>query len=234
MDWASKLGYTAEECDEQNRVAIQFAEELRNEFNPDAVIAAVIGPRGDGYLADSRMTVDEAELYISRQIAVFASTNADFVQMKTLTYVEEAIGGALAAKKIGIPIVISFTTETDGRLPSGMSLKDAIEAVDKASDNYPVYFMLNCSHPTHFASELKSAVDQPWIHRLRALKGNASTKSHAELNDSTSLDSGNPQEFGQQIAELKKIFPHLNIFGGCCGSDLRHVKQVYEALSKGQ
>jgi homocysteine S-methyltransferase len=123
-----------------------------------------------------------------------------------------------------MPVAISFTVETDGNLPTGQSLGEAISAVDQATDGYPAYYMVNCAHPTHFDNKLDSAA--PWAGRLRGVRANASSKSHAELNESTELDFGNPAEFGRQYLGLKKRLPGLNIMGGCCGTDTRHVNQV--------
>ena len=124
-------------------------------------------------------------------------------------------------------VVISFTLETDGRLPTGQSLKDAIEAVDEATDNGPAYYMINCAHPTHFETTL--AGQESWIKRIRGLRANASRLSHAELDEATELDDGDPIEVGMQHGELRRRFPHINVIGGCCGTDHRHVEQAYHA-----
>ena len=176
------------------------------------------------------MTVDEAEAYHSKHMAILADAGVAHVTIKTLIYVEEAIGAVRAAKKIGIPIVVSFTTETDGTLPSGQKLGDAIQEVDKETDGYPVCFMINCAHPTHIMGAFKEGEGQPWLARLHYLNCNGSKKSHAELNDCDELDIGDPEEFGRLNVELKRINPAIHIFGGCCGTDKRHIEATFKAL----
>ena len=123
-----------------------------------------------------------------------------------------------------MPVAISFTVETDGRLPTGQALGDAIAQVDAATASYPAYYMLNCAHPSHFEETL--AALGPRVGRIRGLRANASAKSHAELNESTELDAGDPEELGRAHARLKESHPQLNVFGGCCGTDARHVGTI--------
>jgi S-methylmethionine-dependent homocysteine/selenocysteine methylase len=145
----------------------------------------------------------------------------------TMTYAEEAIGLTRAGAAAGMPAVISFTVETDGRLPSGQSLGDAILEVDAATGLGPAYFMINCAHPTHFDDVLAAGGD--WRERIRGLRANASTKSHAELDESTELDSGDPADLAVRYAELRSVLPNLAVLGGCCGTDERHVEAILNA-----
>lgn len=233
-DWGRKLGYSPEDLKEINRKSISLLEELRSRFERPGtpmVISGCIGPRGDGYSVQEKMTADQARQYHEEQIKALSETRADLISAFTINYVEEAIGITRAAQGAGIPAVISFTVETDGRLPSGQTLGQAITEVDQATDNGPAYYMINCAHPTHFSATLSP--DEPWVRRIRALRANASTKSHAELDNSTELDDGNPLELGSQYAELVKRLPHLNIFGGCCGTDHRHVEAICKAVTSG-
>ena len=142
----------------------------------------------------------------------------------TMTYPEEAIGIIQAASQFNIATVISFTTETDGRLPNGITLREAIEAVDNATDNGPSYYMINCAHPDHFSQALDE--NAPWVQRIHGVRANASRKSHAELDESKELDSGNPKELGKQYQALRQQFPHFNVLGGCCGTDHRHIEHI--------
>jgi S-methylmethionine-dependent homocysteine/selenocysteine methylase len=230
-DWGRKLGDTAEDLHRFNLSAVKLVAKIKQEYaseNTPIVISACIGPRGDGYKADFRMSVAEARKYHSAQIASFAKTKTDMVSALTMNYIEEAIGIALAAKEKGLPLCISFTVETNGKLPSGESLAQAIKAVDEASDNYPVYYMINCAHPTHFVDILD---DEYCISRLRGIRANASRCSHAELDEAEKLDDGNPQELGRQFAEIRSRHPHLNVVGGCCGTDYRHIEQIAACCS---
>src|SRR5262249_32866117 len=206
--------------------------EIREEFEGDqdkVIISGCVGPRGDGYSPTNQMSEKGAETYHAHQIQVLADTAADLITAITMNYAEEAIGVARAAERARLPVVISFTVETDGRLPTGQTLRGAIEQVDSATSYYPAYYMVNCAHPTHFESVL--APVEAWVRRILGVRANASRKSHAELNESAELDAGNPVEFGIQHAELKTRLPHLNIMGGCCGTDHRHIEQIAIACS---
>ena len=226
--WARELGISDEELDRLNRKAIALMEELRDEFEPDDaawVISGNIGPQDDGYSPSTKLSADEAKEYHSTQIVTFADTAADLVTVLTMTYADEAVGVARAAQEAGIPAVISFTLETDGRLPSGQALGDAIEEVEAATDGGPAYYMLNCAHPTHFEHVLEG----PWVERIRGLRANASTRSHAELDEAEDLDDGDPQDLGERYARLREKLPALNVVGGCCGTDQRHVTEICSA-----
>ena len=225
-DWGEKLGYTKKSLAEANRKSIAILEEIRQEYEPgtEAVISGCVGPRGDGYKANREMGMKEAEEYHAEQIGVLADSAADMVSAFTLSTAGEAAGIALAARKAGIPAVISFTVETDGRLPDGDGLGETIDRVDQATGGYPAYYMVNCAHPEHFEQVLASGGE--WTGRIRGVRGNASRKSHAELDESTELDAGDPGEFGALNARLMRHLPGLSVLGGCCGTDHRHVEQI--------
>lgn len=229
-DWGSKLGYSAASLDEINRRSIEFLDALREEHADTVtpiVIEGMIGPRGDGYRTGERMSSSEAADYHAAQIASFAASDADMVGAYTLNYPEEAIGIAVAARAAAIPVAISFTVETDGRLPSGDALGAAIEAVDQASGMAPAYYLINCAHPEHFAGVLHNGGS--WAGRLRGLRANASRKSHAELDAATELDAGDPDELGRAYRALRRHLPHLTVLGGCCGTDDRHIAAIATA-----
>ena len=222
--WAEELGISAEELDALNRKAIALMADIRDEHLADPtpfVISGNIGPQSDGYSPDEILSADAAQEYHSTQIDTFADTEADLVTAMTLTYADEAIGIARAAEAAGMPVVLAFTVETDGRLPTGQALGEAIEEVDAATNGYPAYFMINCAHPTHFDEVLDP--DAPWAGRIRGVRANASTMSHAELDEAEELDDGDPGDLGARYAALREQLPALNVIGGCCGTDSRHV-----------
>ena len=226
-DWGAKLGYDAAGLAEMDRRAIDLMLNVRNDFETvrsPMPISGNIGPRGDGYDPGKLMAPKEAEDYHGAQIAVFADTSADYVSAFTMTNTAEAIGIVRAARASSIPAVISFTLETDGNLPTGQSLPDAIREVDAATAAAAAYFMINCAHPTHFDRVLDAQA--PWMRRLHGIRANASCRSHAELDSATDLDAGNPTELGHQYADLHKRFPQFNVLGGCCGTDFRHVEAI--------
>lgn len=228
-DWGTKLGYSPAELVDTNRKSISLLEEIRQEFAGrlnNVVISGCIGPRGDGYVPSNTMYEMEAEQYHREQVMTFANTSADLISAITMNYTAEAIGITRAARKAEMPVAISFTVETDGNLPTGQPLAEAIAEVDAATLGYPMYYMINCAHPTHFEHVLAG---NPVFNRVRGIRANASAKSHAELNESTTLDIGNPQELGMQYARLKQRLRNLNVVGGCCGTDHRHIEEIAAA-----
>jgi S-methylmethionine-dependent homocysteine/selenocysteine methylase len=228
--WAAELGYELEELERLNRKAIALLEEIREENEGDGspiVISGCIGPQDDGYDPAELLSAEAAQEYHSTQIGTFAETAADMVTAITMTYVEEAIGIARAAGEAGIPAAVSFTVETDGRLPSGQPLGEAIEQVDEEAGASPSYYMINCAHPTHF--EVVLAQDGDWRERIAGLRANASTCSHAELDEAEELDEGDPADLGARYAGLRERLPRLTVLGGCCGTDHRHVAEIRDA-----
>jgi homocysteine S-methyltransferase len=226
-DLGAQLGYDAAALARVHRDSVAFARELREEWSdtPEPIlISGVIGPRGDGYRADAQMTAAEAQAYHAAQAGSFAAAGADLVAAITMTYADEAVGIARAAATAGIPAVISFTVETDGRLPSGQTLGEAIEQVDAETLAFPAYYMVNCAHPSHFAGVL--AEGGGWRDRIAGVRANASAMSHAELDEATELDDGDPAELAGGYAELRSQLHNLTVLGGCCGTDERHVAAV--------
>jgi S-methylmethionine-dependent homocysteine/selenocysteine methylase len=229
-DWGAGLGYDSDAMVAVNRRAIAFVDELRANApsdQPPIVLEAPVGPRGDAYAPSSVMSPDEAQRYHSAQFETLADTPVELLTGLTLTYAEEAIGMVRAAGAAGLPIAVSFTVETDGRLPSGQTLRAAIEQVDAETDGAPIHYMINCAHPTHFAGAL--ADDGPWRARIRGLRANASTRSHAELDEAEELDDGDPADLGARHAVLREVLPNAVVLGGCCGTDIRHVASIADA-----
>jgi homocysteine S-methyltransferase len=228
-DWGERLGYDAVALADVNRRAVALLRELNREELP-LLASGCVGPRGDGYVVGETMTAEEAERYHDAQISVFAEEGVDLVSALTLTYADEATGIVRAAARHGVPVVISFTVETDGRLPSGQLLGEAIEQVDRQTGGAAAYFMVNCAHPTHFAHVLENGA--PWQERIVGLRANASTKSHAELDESDELDSGDPDDLGARYRSLQDVLPRLAVVGGCCGTDERHVAAVARSVTR--
>lgn len=226
-DWGKKLGHDEAAIERYNREAIALMAELREDagYGGPFVISGCIGPRGDGYAPDLQMAPDEAEAYHCHQVGAFAGTETDMVTAVTMTHTGEALGLARAAERAGLPVVISFTLETDGRLPSGQPLGEAIQEVDEETGRAPAYYMINCAHPEHFADVLEDD-GSGWTTRIRGLRANASRKSHAELDESETLDDGDPDELGRDYALLVARLPSLSVYGGCCGTDHRHISAI--------
>jgi S-methylmethionine-dependent homocysteine/selenocysteine methylase len=228
--WADDLGTDADGLAAANRAAVAFSSRLRDEYAgrvSHVVVNGLVGPRGDAYAPTTLLTADEAQDYHREQIGWLADAGADQVTALTFTHTAEAVGAVRAAGQVGIPIVVSFTIETDGTLPSGQPLGAAFEELDEKTDGAAAYLMINCAHPDH----VRTALGGPWATRVRSVRCNASRASHAELDAAEVLDDGDPVEFAEAHAKLMTMLPDLTVIGGCCGSDLRHVTEVVRALS---
>ena len=261
-DWGKKLGYEKAGLDDANTRAVRLFLELKREWikkydleKDDIVVSGCIGPKGDGeshhellfrintqsintflgYQVGDLLSVEEYMTYHLPQMEVLKEAGADFLSALTLNSLEEALGIAQAAQKIKAPIVISFTVETDAKLPSGMELAQAISKIDKATNSYVSYYMINCAHPTHFAKLFHGkGRSNEALKRVKGVRANASKMSHAELDDSEELDDGNPKELGQEIASLCKLHPEFTVLGGCCGTDVRHIESIADSMKRAQ
>lgn len=231
LEWAEKIGHTRDELVQLNKDAIALAFALRSRWEKRVspiIVNGVVGPAGDGYAPDEYLTPNAARQKHAPQIDIFREMSVDMISAITMTHVGEAIGIADASIAAGLPVVISFTLETDGKLPAGESLGEAIAAVDEATGNAPLYYMINCAHPDHFRDALE--VGAPWLYRIGGIRANASRLSHAELERMTVLDEGDPDEFGRLHVSLEERLPNLRVIGGCCGTDERHIACVSHCL----
>lgn len=235
QDWGSGLGYSREELFTLNKRSVQFMRELARPFEssmPQIILSGNIGPRGDGYRADSRMTIADATAYHLDQVRAFALADADLITALTITYSNEAAGIVNAARLLHLPVVISFTVETNGALPGGESLEEAIRRTDAATDNYATHFMINCAHPDHFLHVVKNAGE--WTGRIGGIRANASSKSHAELDECATLDPGDRNLLAAGYRQLFEWLPSLKVIGGCCGTDHTHIAVICKAMLPGK
>ncbi len=228
-DWAKVLGHDLDTLGAFIDDCVEVVAGLRTTWQgyQAFLIGGTVGPRGDGYRVDTSMSVDQAADYHAFQVTRMANAGVDVVTALTMGYVGEAAGVALAAKAAGVPSVVSFTVETDGRLPSGLGLGEAIEATDAATGAAPLHYMINCAHPTHFDHVLDPAA--PWAGRIGGIRANASTLSHAELDEMVELDAGDPVDLANRYVALRDQLPGLHVVGGCCGTDHRHVAAIASA-----
>lgn len=228
LDWGARLGYDAVDLAAVNRRAVEFVTELAGHRPAvHTVVNGVIGPRGDGYVISGTMSPSEAAAYHGLQARSFAEAGAGMISAITMTYAAEAIGVTRAASAVGLPVVISLTVETDGRMPSGQSLGDAINQIDDTTSGAPAYYMVNCAHPTHFSDVLDTAA--AWTSRIRGIRANASRLSHAELDAAPELDRGDIDELTAHYDDLHQRLD-LRVVGGCCGTDAEHVAAIAGAL----
>jgi S-methylmethionine-dependent homocysteine/selenocysteine methylase len=225
--WGPKLGYTEAGIREVNQRAVAFVRLLRDAhpWKENILIEGVLGPAGDGYAPEQLYEPSEAARLHSAQLEAFAETGVDIATAFTITHPGEAIGMINRARELDLHFALSFTVETDGRLPTGQDLASAFDEVEAATGGYCQYYGINCAHPEHFLDHLPPG----WLHRIGMIRPNASRCSHAELDEAIELDDGDPEEFGALFAKMAKRLPGLRVIGGCCGSDMRHIKAAITA-----
>ena len=232
--WAGPLGQTLKDVMETNQRAVAFVSDIRARHETaecPILINGLVGPAGDAYAPDTAISQHDALLIHAPQVHALGKAGVDMISAMTLTHAAEAIGIVQAAKEIDVPVVIAFTLETDGRLPSGQSLGEAIADVDAATNTGPIYYMINCAHPDHFREKLDA--NAAWTLRIGGIRSNASRMSHAELDEAETLDDGDPVELGRLNADLRARLPNIRVLGGCCGTDHRHVAAICEATRVG-
>ena len=223
--WGQVMGIDPDRMDAINREAVEFVKSLRSDRvgnGQTIMINGVIGPHGDAYAPDQVLSAKAAQDYHQRQVAVLAGAGVDMISAMTISSTGEGIGIGRAAQAVGVPVALSFTVETDGRLISGMSLADAIHRTDDATDGAPIWYGINCAHPDHFRHILTG----DWVARIGSVRANASRLSHAELDEAAELDAGDPAELAREYHHLLHVLPGLHVVGGCCGTDLRHVAAI--------
>ncbi len=231
-DWGGLIGFSRESLEEINIRGIDFYKDFAREYgsaDTPMIIGGVIGPRGDAYNIGRTPDAAEAEDYHSEQILTFRKAGADLVTAMTFSSVEEAIGLARAAKSAAMPVVISFLVARGGRLKGGESLEEAITRVDAATGHAPAYYMINCTHPTEFEPGLSEG---DWTGRLGGFMPNAVAMETLDLCKLGHLEDGDPNELGAQMAGLAKRFPRVSVWGGCCGTDGRHIDQITRQVSQ--
>jgi len=229
-DWGELLGYSAGALAEMNLMALELYREVAHESglaDSDAIISGCIGPKGDAYEQNAALAADGAQEYHQVQVDTFKSGDVDIVTALSLSSSQEAIGIVRAAQAAGLQSAISFMVEKDHCLQSGESLQTAIETVDRATGAAAAYFMVNCAHPIDFGPAL---TDGKWVSRVHGIRANSSKQEHSLLNTLGHLDEGNPEELAGEYASLKSRYPDMNVFGGCCGTDFTHVRQISSAL----
>lgn len=229
--FAAELGVRPESLEQVNHDSVAFAASLRDAYASNSkpiLLSGSVGPRGDAYAPENWITADAAQDYHSEQLGWLADTDVDLITALTFTSADEAIGLVRAAADENLPVAVSFTVETDGRLPTGMTLGDAIGKVDDETGRTALYYMINCAHPSHILSGLNGG---DWTGRIRGLRCNASCLSHAELDECETLDDGNPAQLSREYDELLTVLPAINVVGGCCGTDLRHITAIANTLA---
>ena len=231
-DWAGLIGYDPTALAAMQTRAIEFLREVSDPYRdrlPDVRIAGIVGPRGDAYQVNPTITADESEEYHSVQLATLAASGVDLVEAMTFNNVDEAVGLARAASSAGLPLSVSFVLDSDHNLNGGPSLKEAIESVDAAAgSDRPAFYGINCSHPFEFMPAIESG---EWFKRIRCLRPNAAAADKISLCTLGHLEEGDPVELGSLMGQLAADYPHIDIWGGCCGTWDKHLDHIARSVT---
>ena len=238
------MALPADKVGKANKAGVELLKSLREEFASEEtkiVISGAMGPLGDAYQlseetrdGDGRSSGSGSRLEdvmgcYRGQVAALAEAGADMISIMTVTSTDEAVAAVLLAREASLPVWVSFTVETDGKLLDGRTGERFINDVDDATDRYASYFGINCAHPTHFLDALRGLSKEARA-RIREVRVNASDKSHAELDESEELDRGDPKVLGGLHAKIRELLPRLCVVGGCCGTDEEHVREMAKVL----
>lgn len=229
-DWIIKSNYKYSELEFLNKESVKIVTDLKNTYNK-IIVNAEVGPRYEGYYTKNKMNVEESKKYHIDQIKVFKGI-VNIITAVLMNYISETLGIVLAAKEENIPIIISFTLDINNKLPSGETVEDAITKIDNYSENYVLCYIFNCVNPKYILNFFKENKNKKWIERVKGIKPNASEKTHEELDKLVELDSGNPDKLANNCSEIKKICKNVNIFGGCCGTNIGHLEKIYKKIIK--
>ena len=226
-DWGQLIGYSPAVLQDMQLRAIDLLREVARPFRaqvPEILFAGIVGPRGDAYQLNRDITEAEAEDYHSAQVGWLKMAGVDLVSALTFNNVPEAVGLSRAAARAGLPVSVSFTLDSTHRLRSGPSLREAIEAADAAlGADRPDFYGVNCSHPYEFLPALEPG---DWVLRLRALRPNAAMMDKISLCSLGHLEEGDWHELGHLMGDLARRYPHLDVWGGCCGTWDKHLNEI--------
>ena len=226
-DWGAKLGYSPQALADANIAAIELLRDVAKGYDgqiPRLLVGGILGPRGDAYNLNQNITAESAEDYHSVQLTTLKVAGVDFASAQTFNNVPEAVGACRAASKIGVSLSVALTLDSTHRLKSGISLSQAITEIDaQTGDDAPDFYLINCSHPVEYEPALDN---REWVKRLRGVRPNASKLEKIALCNLGHIEDGDPIELGQQLADLSSRHPHMDIFGGCCGTGAEHLREI--------
>lgn len=225
-DWGELLGYSPASLADANLQSIEFLREVASEYSsqiPEILFVGLVGPRGDAYERNETITENEAEDYHAVQLETLKKANVDSALAITFNNIPESVGVARAAARIGVPLAVSLTLDSNSKLHSGPSLAEAITTIDRETDQSPEYFLINCSHPVEYEPAIEPG---DWINRIRGVRPNASKMEKIALCQIGRLEEGDPEELGMQCGDLARRYPHMDIWGGCCGTWSNHLDEI--------
>lgn len=229
-DWGAILGYSRKALAEATLQSVDFTRELVQEYAsdiPQGFVIGTLGPRGDAYQLNRTITEDEAEDYHGVQLETLKQADVDIAWAMTFNNTAEAIGAARAAGKIGLPFAVSLSLDSTSKLKSGPSFAEAVETIEAKTNGSPVFYFLNCSHPVEFEPALTPG---DWIERVRGFRPNASKMEKVALCKLGHLEEGDPVELGQLVGDVVRRYPHMDIWGGCCGTGEVHLEEMVKNI----
>lgn len=229
-DWIIKSDNKYSELDFFNKESVKIATDLKNIYDK-IIVNGEIGPRYEGYYIKNKIDIEESKNYHIEQIKVFKGI-VDTITAVLMNHISETLGIVLAAKEVGIPIIVSFTLDINNKLPSGETVEEAITKIDNDTEKYVICYIFNCVNPKYILDFFKENKNKKWIERIKGIKPNASVKTHEELDKLNELDTGDIDLLSNNCGEIKKICKNVNIFGGCCGTNVEHTEKIYKTVIK--
>lgn len=204
---------------------VQFLRSIQEASGIEMYVGALLGCKGDAYTGEGALSEQEAYHFHQWTTARFAEAGVDFLYAGIMPSLPEAVGLAKAADETKLPYIISFTIQADGRLIDGTPISEAICSIDEKTDNKPVCYMANCVHPRILFQALSWPFNRTEVvrFRFRGIQANTSPLSYAELDGSKDLKCSEPEVFAEEMLRLGSI-SSIQIWGGCCGTDDRHME----------
>lgn len=206
---------------------MMFLRSIQDHCNITMFVGGLMGCKGDAYTGEGALSESEAQVFHQWQANLFLNAGADFLYAGIMPTLPEATGMAQAMSATGLPYIISFTIQKDGRLIDGTAISEAIAYIDNKATVKPLCYMANCVHPSIVSEALLQPFNQTHIvfNRFLGIQGNTSPLSYAELDGSLDLRCSDPAQFAVEMLKLREI-SNIKIFGGCCGTDNRHMEQI--------
>ena len=219
-----------------NADCVKFLFDIRNkygEFASKILIGAPMACKGDAYNPEEALLSDEAYNFHKFQVKKLSEAGVDFLLGSTLPASSEALGMAKAMAESNIVYILSFVIHPNGKLLDGTSLNETISVIDNSVSPKPIYYMLNCVHPTHCMSAINNELNNTEVirTRLKGLQANGSAMSPEELELLEKTSSQSPSIWGKKMIDLY-LNSNLKILGGCCGTNHHHIKSIARIFRK--
>jgi len=211
---------------------VSFLKNIQMNCGSEMYVGGLMGCKGDAYTGEGALLEKEATDFHKWTVEQFCDANVNFLYAGIMPVLSEAAGLAKAIDVTGLPYIISFTIQQDGKLIDGTPIADAIQYIDDITCNRPVCYMANCVHPTIVYKALSRDFNNVTIvkERFKGIQANTSPLSYAELDSAVDLHCSEPKGFAEDMMRLSQV-GNFQIWGGCCGTDNRHMECIAQELN---